>query len=79
MDDFMSQWAVEKPRGLRMWTWQDSTKIVDFMTLHLKKSEKYGLDIPITNNANMTKDELKAREDELTAYFLHEMRKKPVA
>lgn len=48
------------------------------MTLHLIKAHKYGLDIPIQRNMHMTKEELRAKEDELTAYFLHEMRKKPV-
>ena len=47
------------------------------MTLHLIKSAKYGLDIPIQRNRYMTKEELKTKEDELTAYFLHEMRKAP--
>lgn len=37
-----------------------------------------GLDIPITKSRGLTKDELKQKEDELTAYFLHEMRKQPV-
>jgi hypothetical protein len=37
-----------------------------------------GLDVPITRNFNMTRDEIKQKEDDLTAYFLHEMRKKPV-
>lgn len=33
------------------------------MTLHLMKAEKYGLDIPIQRNSNLTKEELKAKED----------------
>ena len=37
-----------------------------------------GLDIPIQNKL-MSKDELKQREDQLTEYFLYELRKKPVA
>ena len=60
---------------LRMWTWDDSTKIVNFMTLHLKQAQKYSLDIPIQNQALFTKEELKTKEDELTEYFLYEMRK----
>ena len=59
----------------RLWTWDDSTKIVNFMTMHLMQAEKYGLDIPIQNSALWTKEELKNREDELTEYFLYEMRK----
>lgn len=46
----MTAQAIDKPRTLRMWTWQDSSKIVDFMTLHLMKTKKYGLDIPVTRN-----------------------------
>ena len=47
MDDFMTAQAMDKPKMLRMWTWDDSTKIVNFMSLHLQQAEKYGLDIPI--------------------------------
>ena len=75
MDDFMQAQAMDKPKMLRMWTWDDSTKIVNFMTLHLKQAAKYGLDIPIQNTALYTKEELKKKEDELTEYFLYEMRK----
>ena len=59
----------------RMWNWEDSSKIVNFMTLHLVKAQKYGLDMPFMNNVMLTKEELKAREDELVEYFLYEMRK----
>ena len=75
MDDFMSSMAMDKPKMLRMWTWDDSSKIVNFMTCHFEQARKYGLDIPIQNRVLMTKEELKAREDELTEYFLYEMRK----
>ncbi len=37
-----------------------------------------GLDIPINTAPIMTKELAKKREDELTEYFLYEMRKKPV-
>ena len=63
MDDFMSAQAMDKPKMFRMWTWEDSTRIVNFMTLHLKTCEKYALDIPVQNNTLMTKEELKKRED----------------
>ena len=46
MDDFMLAQAIDKPKMTRLWTWDDSTKIVNFMTMHLMKSHKYGLDIP---------------------------------
>ena len=36
MDDFMTAQAMDKPKMLRMWTWDDSTKIVNFMSLHLQ-------------------------------------------
>ena len=35
MDDFMQAQAMDKPKMLRMWTWDDSTRIVNFMTMHL--------------------------------------------
>ena len=77
MDDFMTYQAIDKPRLMRLWTWDDSSRIANFMTLHLAKCQKYGLDIPIQRNMYLTKDDLKKREDELTAYFLYELRKKP--
>ena len=75
MDDYMTAMATDKPKMLRMWSWDDSTKIVNFMTLHLKQAQKYGLDITIQNTTLYTKAELKQKEDELTEYFLYEMRK----
>ena len=75
LDDFMNSQAMDKPKMLRMWAWEDSTKIVNFMTLHLKQAEKFALDIPIQNQTLFTKEELKKKEDELTEYFLYEMRK----
>ena len=66
---------MDKPKMLRLWAWDDSSKIVNFMTCHLMQAKKYGLDIPIQNKMFITKEELKAREDELTEYFLYEMRK----
>ena len=79
LDDFMAAQSIDRPRILRTWTWQDSTKIVNFFDLHLIQSNKFGLDIPITRNTDITKDELKQREDELTAFFLHELRKPAAA
>ena len=75
MDDYMCAQAMDRPKMTRLWTWDDSTKIVNFMTMHLMQAEKYGLDIPIQNSSLWTKDELKNREDDLTEYFLYEMRK----
>ena len=75
MDDFMSANAVDRPRLLRTWTWQDSSKIVNFFDAHMLKCKKFGLDIPIFRNQGLTKEELKDKEDQLTAYFLHELRK----
>ena len=47
MDDFMNSAALDRPKMLRMWTWDDSSRIVNFVSLHLMKAQKYGLDIPI--------------------------------
>ncbi len=77
LDDFMTYQAIDKPRLLRLWTWDDSTRIANFMTTHLLKCHRYGLDLPIQRNTGLTKEDLKKREDELTEYFLYEMRKKP--
>ena len=59
LDDYMGCNAVDRPRINRTWTWQDSSKIVNFFDAHLLQAHKYGLDIPITVNANVTKEELK--------------------
>ena len=75
LDDYMGQNAVDRPRILRTWTWQDSSKIVNFFNLHLMQAQRYALDIPVTTSMGLTKDELKQREDNLTEYFLHELRK----
>ena len=77
LDDFMTYQAIDRPRLLRLWTWDDSTRIANLMTVHLMKSHRYALDIPTQRSMGLTKDDLKRREDELTQYFLYEMRKKP--
>mmetsp|Transcript_3916 Transcript_3916/g.5920 ORF Transcript_3916/g.5920 Transcript_3916/m.5920 type:complete len:80 (+) Transcript_3916:347-586(+) len=75
MDDFQKGQVVDQPRMNRLWTWEDSSKIVNFVTIHLELAKKYGLDLGVTNNAPYTKEELKTKENELTEYFLYEMRK----
>ena len=77
MDDYMTQWRVDGPRTQRLWTWMDASKMVEFYREHQFRCHKYGLD-NCKGIANPTKEALKTREDELTEYFLHEMRKKPV-
>ena len=71
----MSSAAMDKPKMLRLWSWEDSTKIANFMTMHMMKAQKFGLDFPHQNNRLYTKEELKLKEDELCEYFLYEMRK----
>ena len=75
MDDYMQSAAMDRPKLLRLWAWDDATKIVNFMTQHYMQAEKYGLNFPITANKLYTKAELKMKEDELCEYFLYEMRK----
>uniref|UniRef100_A0A7S3CSD0 Uncharacterized protein n=1 Tax=Strombidium rassoulzadegani TaxID=1082188 RepID=A0A7S3CSD0_9SPIT len=75
LDDFMIGQAIDKPKFGRLWTWDDASKIVNFMTLHFAKSRKYGLDLPVTTGNLLTKGEVKQREEALTDYFLYEMRK----
>ena len=75
MDDYMSAMAVDRPKMLRLWTWEDSSKIVAFLNINIMKSKQYGLDMPHQNSRLQTKEELKQKEDELTEYFLQEMRK----
>ena len=63
MDDFQKSYAMDRPKTNRLWTWEDSSKIVNMMTCHLKLTQKYGLDMPIMNNMFWTKEELEAREN----------------
>ncbi len=77
LEDFMTYQAIDKPRLLRMWTWDDSSRIVNMMSVHLLKCHKYALDIPVQRTMGLTKEDLKRKEDQLTEYFLYEMRKKP--
>jgi len=74
----MTQHSIESPRQLRLWTWDDASRIVNFLELHVQRCQRYGLDIPVQVSGGLTKDELKEKEDQLTEYFLHELRKKPV-
>ena len=30
MDDYMTLRAIDSPRNIRLWTWQDATKIANF-------------------------------------------------
>ena len=78
MDSYMAQQEVDRLRKLRLWTWDDTNKIVNFMKYHRYRCAKYGLNIPYDKWAGMTKQDLKDAEDKLTSYFLHEMRKAPV-
>ena len=75
MDDYQLGNVVDKPRMNRLWTWDDSSKIVNMMNVHLQYVKKYGLDLGVTNRASFTQGEIKQMEDELTEYFLYEMRK----
>ena len=77
MEDYLKQLKVDGVRTERLWTWQDSTRIVEYYRQHLKRVQKYGLD----NGDSLEdpcKEAFKQREDELVEYFLYEMRKKPV-
>ncbi|CAI2381808.1 unnamed protein product [Moneuplotes crassus] len=81
MDDYLTHSRIDNPRVMRLWTWRDSTRIVEFVREHKARAAKYGLD----NGASMqrdtfefTKEQMKQKEEELCEYFLHEMRKKPV-
>ena len=77
MDDYLKQHRVDGIRAERLWTWRDSTKIVEYFREHKRRAHKYGLDNQGGLNNN-SKESFKKREDELVEYFLHEMRKQPV-
>ena len=52
-DDFFKTHNMDKPRMLKMWTWDDSSRIVNFMDEHIQRSTKYGLDLPVFNDTKM--------------------------
>ncbi len=37
LGDFMTYQAIDRPRAQRLWTWEDSTRIVNYLNLHLLK------------------------------------------
>ena len=37
LDDYMVYNAIDRPRGQRLWTWDDSSRIVNFFNCHLMK------------------------------------------
>ena len=47
LDDFSTNQAIDKVRTLRVWTWEDSSKIANFFTCHMMRAHKYGLDIGV--------------------------------
>ena len=79
MDDYLTQRSIDSPRTLRLWTWDDSSRIANFMKMHHMRCQKYGTEIGVQVNRDLTKEEIKQKEDALTAFFLHEMRKAPVS
>ena len=58
LDDYNAVNATDRPRILRAWTWQDSSKIVNFFDLHMIRSAKYALDLPTFNGHIMSKEHL---------------------
>ena len=78
IEDYQKSFAIDRPRNMRLWTWDDASKIANFRAMHRLRCDKFGVDIGIEKK-EMTKEEMKQKEDDLTAYFLHEMRKQPVS
>ena len=78
MEDYLKQKRIDGLRLTRVWTWKDSTKIVEYFREHVRRTQKYGLDNLQHTKVEPTKEAMKLREDELVDYFLSEMRKKPV-
>jgi len=77
MDDYFKRRVIDSPRSGRLWTWEDSSKMVAFVDSEVMRAEKYGLDIPTFHFAKIKPEELKTKENDLTDYFLYEMRKAP--
>ena len=78
MGEYMKMFSIDSNRTMRVWTWQDATRIVEFYNLHMARAYKYGLDVPFFYKGAMEKEDLKAIEDRLVETFLTEMRKPPV-
>ena len=69
---------VELPAEyLRLWHWDDSTKMYQWMQLMIGKMIEYGLHVPIFKISNVTDSGLKKMEDDLTKKFIAEMSKPP--
>ena len=53
--------------------------MVNFLRNHKEKAKKYGLDLMYPVDPLVTKEELQQKEDALTEFFVHQMRKAPVS
>ncbi len=76
MDEYIRKKTIDGIHMNRLWTWDDATRMVNFIRGEYARAAKYGLDIPLLR-MDMSKAELKRKEDELTSYFIYEMRKPP--
>ena len=63
----------------KIYYWDDATKIVNYLDYVTKRINKYGLHWGVIDNQKFDgyKEQIKKDEDELTNYFLFEMRKPP--
>lgn len=70
---------VDRSGEFRNLYWDDATKIANYLDYVMKRINKYGLHWGILNPKKFDgyKEQMKKEEDELTQYFLYEMRKPP--
>ncbi len=70
---------VDKPTIHKYLKWDDASISVNYLLYVLERIKKYGLNYGPLGQTKFPdyKDTIKSKEDELTEYFLYEMRKEP--
>ncbi len=77
-DFLMHRDFADLPVGvMRLWHWDDHTRMYHWMQLNLNRLAEYGMNIPLSYTPGITKEDMQQKEDELTDYFVEEMSKRP--
>ena len=56
LDDYFQNRSIDTPRMLRLWTWEDSTKMVNFLNQELHRARIFGKQLNTLANLYILKD-----------------------
>ena len=62
---------------MKLWHWDDATKMASWFELNANKTTEYGLNIPYVSGFGIPKEEYDKFEDQVTDRFVAEMSKRP--